>query len=559
MTFKTLTLAALLMGSAAHAAGDALVIGNSRYDRLQTLFGAARVVAAAEALRDKGFDVAEARDANSVTMRRAFNAFLRDLQPGETGPVVVILSGAFVHGAGGAYLLPVEGPGGEGSGRALLTAFPLDAALAVLAQYPGRAFLVLGESVSDGVDGQYLQPGLGHLDIPQGVTVIRGPGQDVARFAARELAVPGRDLIAAAGEYALEMSGYLPAGHVAVRPGDVRPRTGGGTDLGSGPSAPVEAADHRAWEVAQEGDSKESYQAYLNVYPRGLHAAQARQRLAAIEAEPYYAERRAEEALNLTRDQRRQIQQDLTLLGFSTRGIDGIFGAGTRRAIAQWQQSTKRRPSGYLSEEHIVRLDAQATRRARELEEQEKRAAEERERQDRALWQEAMNRADETGLRNYLAAFPEGLFAGRARVLLKEIEEDRERSAQAQDRRAWEQARSEDTIASYQAYLKDRPGGAFAQEARARILDLERADSGARDIARAKAEEDALNLNPLARRLAETRLIQLGFLKGAPDDRFDKDTREAIRRFQKARGVKVTGYIDQETVVRLLAGGLGRN
>lgn len=559
MTFKSLTLAALLLGSAAHAAGDALVIGNSRYDRLQTLFGAARVVAAAEALRDKGFDVAEARDANSVTMRRAFNAFLRDLKPSETGPVVVILSGAFVHGAGGAYLLPVDRPQDASSGRALLTAFPLDAALAVLAQYPGRAFLVLGESVTDSDDGRFLQPGLGQLDIPQGVTVIRGPGQDVARFAARELATPGRDLINAARAYALDLSGYLPAEHVAIRPGDVRPRTSGATDLGSGSSASVEAADHRAWQTAQNGDSKDSYQAYLNVYPRGLHAAQARQRLAAIEAEPYYAERRAEEALNLTRDQRRQIQQDLNLLGFNTRGIDGIFGAGSRRAIAQWQQSTKRRTSGYLDEEQIVWLDAQATRRARELEEEEKRAAEERERQDRALWQRAMISADEAGLRNYLEVFPEGLFADRARELLKEIEDERERSAQAQDRRAWDLARTEDSIAAYQRYLKDRPGGAFAQEARARILELERASDGVRDIARAKAEEEALNLNPLARRLAETRLIQLGFLKGAPDGRFDKATRTAIRRFQKARGVKVTGYIDQETVVRLLAGGLGRN
>lgn len=115
-------------------------------------------------------------------------------------------------------------------------------------------------------------------------------------------------------------------------------------------------------------------------------------------------------------------------------------------------------------------------------------------------------------------------------------------------------------VEAFEAYLAARPNGAFAREARARIAELKRASAEARGTARARAEEEALNLNPLARRLAETRLVQLGLLSGAPDGRFDGDTREAIRRFQDALGIRVSGYIDQETVVRLLADGiLGRN
>ena len=36
------------------------------------------------------------------------------------------------------------------------------------------------------------------------------------------------------------------------------------------------------------------------------------------------------------RDQRRDVQRGLTLLEFDTRGTDGIFGRGSRAAIAAW-------------------------------------------------------------------------------------------------------------------------------------------------------------------------------------------------------------------------------
>lgn len=571
MNVKAISLIALLSAGAAHAAGDALVIGNSRYDRLQTLFGAARVVAAAEALRDRGFDVAEERDADAAAMQRAFEAFVADIDDGDAGPIVIILAGAFVHSAAGSYLLPVDDRENIEAGRVLLRAFPLDAAMAVLARFPGRAFLVLGEGVPEDSVGPYLETGLGTLTIPQGVTVLRGPGPDVARFAARELPRPGRDLAAAAEAFELELSGFAPAGHVAVYPEDVAPRKdasegttegtgddGDGTvDLSSG--ADGLRADDRAWDVAVAGDSAESYQAYVDVYPEGRHAAQARQRLAAIAAEPFYEQRKREEELGLTRDQRRKIQRDLSILGYDTRGIDGIFGRGSRAAIAKWQEAIGREATGYLTAGQIKRLDTQAQRRAQELEEQDAREAEERDRKDRAMWAEVENRADEDGLRGYLEAYPDGVFAARAKELLAEIEARRAERAAVQDRRAWQAARDADSIDAYRAYLSDRPGGAFAREARARITELERASDEARTAARARAEEEALNLNPLARRLAETRLAQLGLFAGPPDGSFDAQTREAIRRFQQARGLRVSGYIDQQTVVRLLADGLRRN
>lgn len=70
---------------------------------------------------------------------------------------------------------------------------------------------------------------------------------------------------------------------------------------------------------------------------------------------------------------------------------------------------------------------------------------------------------------------------------------------------------------------------------------------------RARAEEAALGLNPVARRLAEARLADLGLNPGAVDGTFDKDTRRAIRRYQDARRLPVSGYLDRVTAVRLMA------
>ena len=58
------------------------------------------------------------------------------------------------------------------------------------------------------------------------------------------------------------------------------------------------------------------------------------------------------------------------------------------------------------------------------------------------------------------------------------------------------------------------------------------------------------------RQAIEKRLSNLGLKPGRVDGTFDDDTRRAIRRYQEARGMEVTGYLTQAAVVRLLAEGL---
>ena len=60
------------------------------------------------------------------------------------------------------------------------------------------------------------------------------------------------------------------------------------------------------------------------------------------------------------------------------------------------------------------------------------------------------------------------------------------------------------------------------------------------------------------RRLIEDRLSKLGLRPGEVDGVFDDRTRRAIRRYQEARNVPVTGYLNQQTVVRIMADSLFR-
>ncbi len=560
---RNILSSALLAGCLAVPAladGNALIIRNAEVGG-GVLSGSDESGVIVEALRENGFDVVSGEALNAAKMRNVFVRFL-DGREDPNATLVVVLTGGFVHSAAGAYLLPAESDGADDvtPGAVLAGALPVDLVMAALATVPGRAVLVLGEAALDMAETAYFRPGLGVLDIPQGVTVIRGPSSEVARFTADHLSRNEHALGRAAARLGLVMEGYAPAGFRLSFPEPVaEPPAPDPAPQDQDAPAYDRAADEAAWRLAQAADTAEGYRTYLEGFAEGAFAAAARQRLNAIETDPLYRARRGEETLELSRDQRREIQRDLTVLGYNTRGVDGIFGQGTRRAIRDWQAATGLRESGYLNQIQIARLDNQATRRAAELEEEARQRQEEERRQDRALWQEVEGRGDEEGLRTYLERFPEGLFAERAQELLATLEARRADRAAARDRRNWDRAREADTIAGYQAYLENFPQGAFAAEANARIAELRRAAQNADAVARARAAEEALGLNPVARRLAETRLAQLGLEPGAVDGTFDERTRRAIRQFQQYRNIAVTGYIDQETVAWLLAGGLLRS
>jgi len=542
-----LGLAGLLLAGPS-AADVALLVGNGDYGRAGSVRGAADVLAAEPALRAAGFEVIALRDGRSADLSAALQRFAAAAQGDER--VVAVLAGRFAHSATDTWLLPVDAAG-SGLG-AMGQALSVSAVLAVLSAAPGQAVLALGGAEAGAALAPFLRDGLGAVTAPQGIAVVTGTPSATAGLARGALAQPGGDVVAAvARDRALRLTGYAPRRLVLVPVGTAAPTPPPAS------SAPTVEQDY--WRATRDLDTAAAYDSYLRRYPTGAFAAEARARLADLTASPAARAEAVEAALNLSRDARRAIQRDLSLLGHNTRGIDGIFGPGTRAAITGWQQANGIVPAtGFLTSDHIARISAQAELRAAQLEAEAEARRQEQERLDRAFWEETGARGDEAGLRAYLRRFPDGLFADLAAERVAQIDAERAGQAAAQDRAAWDRARDVNTAEAYRGYLQAFPQGTFAEQARARIDALAEEPAQSAAEAQAAAAEAALGLNAVTRRLVESRLDALDLRPGPVDGAFDDDTRRAIRRYQTARALPVTGYLDQDTVVRLLADSLFR-
>lgn len=527
---------AVLFGLAAlplRAENVALLLESRDYRNLPELTDRALLDQAQGLLTRRGFDVIVARDLPMGDLRAELAAVQAQLAEGQIARLIVLASGWFASSDSGAWVLAsdAEQPSlatADGAG------LRLDTIMEIAAQARDAAHLWLVTPDADDLDGSLgagLRAGLpDRLAVPRGVAVLRGEGGAVISGLDAVLQ-PGTTLSEAlAANRALRAEGTVPTLVPFLPEG----------------FAPIARADREAWEDARATDTEEAYRAYLGQYPNGLNAQAARDRIEALRNAP----ERIEADLALSRDERRAIQRDLTTLGYDTRGIDGLFGPGTRGAIAAWQDRYQFDQTGYLTRDQIFQLAGQAARRAAELEaeERERRLAEER--ADRAFWEGTGAGRDEAGLRAYLERYPNGIFASLARERLAQIEA--EARAQA-DRDAWARAQAADTLRAYRQYLDQFPEGVFATQARARIAELRPPrDVPAPDPGAAEAEEARLNLPLAVRLLVERRLQSLGHAPGTVDGNLDQDSRRAISAAQAQFDLPVTGYLSQPLLDAML-------
>lgn len=133
----------------------------------------------------------------------------------------------------------------------------------------------------------------------------------------------------------------------------------------------TQQADKAAYIRAQSLNTESGYRAYLAQYPTGAYRANAEQALRNLGASagavtPPPLDNRnlrpasVEAAIGLTRAQRVTLQRQLTTLGYSTGGADGLWGANTRTAIARWQTANRLTASGYVSGQEVRLIAEQA-------------------------------------------------------------------------------------------------------------------------------------------------------------------------------------------------------
>lgn len=515
----------------------ALVLTNRDYDRVSDAADTVGFDHYAQMLRRQGFRVFGGQDWTARSMAQAAQEFNEALSSNEVARAVVILSGHMAKGPTDSWLLSREftAVNALNVGQYGLSVNTLTALLGTQA---GKSLIVLTPSQTRRpAVGGWLQNGAGSLELPQGVTGLRGATNRVLPVL-RDRVLGKGDTLADLAE--LSGSGVTLAGFLPDAP------------FGGSGEQPVDG-DSAYWSAVRDIDTIEAYRSYVNRFPSGLFHDEARRRIQAILERPAREAEATEQALNLSRDTRREIQRRLTLLGFDTRGIDGIFGRGTRQAIAAYQRSKGWIETGYVNRDQLATLRQDALRRARELEEEERRRRAEEERRDREYWRTTGGRGDERGLREYLRRFPDGLYSDEARDRLEELERRRRREADVNMRSAWNEARMQDTIQAYRRFMAQYPHSSFAETARDRIAELQEEDRKADLIEKHRAEEKIVAGIPVTRLLVERTLANAGFDPGKVDGTFNKKTRRAIRKFQRANDLPVSGFVSQATMVRLMA------
>ena len=490
-------------------------------------------------LRARGWTVFSATDAEAGEMRGLARRLRPALRDGN-GPdrVLIVLSGLLAETDRDAWLLQ-PGKTRWDNLNVGSRGLSLGALAELAAEAPGRAILIVGMPDRQPDVVQDARPFSGEIDLPQGVSLVTGPMEGLRRWTREVLLSPQMPLDRALDNLpeGAEASGFI-SDTASFAPLE---DAGGASPMG----------EMAYWNAVGDIGTEAGYRAYLERYPQGIFAEEARAKLRkTVVVSPRERAEQAEAALRLNRSARRQVQRNLALLGFDPRGIDGVFGRGSRAAIAAWQRSAGYDDHGFMTAGQVAALQRQADVRAAELEREARLRREAEERADREYWRQLGR--DEASLRAYLKRYPDGLFAGDARAQLDLILEERRRAVEAVQRQAWDEARAQDTIEAYDRFLREFPEGGFAGEARQRREELiEERRNADRNSQLQEAENRAVP-NRGARVLVEQVLQLRGLKPGKPDGKFTRETRRAIRRFQKAQGLPVTGYVTQQTMVMLM-------
>ena len=223
----------------------------------------------------------------------------------------------------------------------------------------------------------------------------------------------------------------------------------------------LEAADRAAFAEAQSKDTVASYQEYLSQYPNGMYEREARVRKGELELDR--AAFAQAESLGTVdgyqkyldeHPQGRYVREALRRrdsLAEEAADHAAFEQAESRGTIGAYQGYLDAFPRGSHAEEAMRRRDALV----------------EKERDDKAFAY-AASQGTPDGYRAYIEKFPQGLHVGEAARRRDAL------VAEAADRAAFARARLKDTVASYREYLTAHPDGVHAPAALERKAHLER-------------------------------------------------------------------------------------
>lgn len=427
-----LFLAAMHLPAAAAVPGKrvALVIGNSAYRHAVTLANPMRdAKAIADKLRRLGFVVVEGYDLDHDGMEDAVKDFAKAVQGADLGMFYYAGHGMQVNGKN--YFVPVDAAFQDISALDF-EAVPMDLVTRQLENDVAVRLVILdacrdnplsktlSRSMGGGSRSAAMAEGLAEVkikDAGEGTAIIFATSPDEVALDGEgdhspfttalldNIGAPDTDLQIVMSRVTGEV---LASTRKQQRPWINASLTGSvflnprrGPDAASTAEAPPPVVvpssvagnqdalqrETMLYNLARESGQREDYQAYLETFPDGLYAANARKQIARIDqtgkevevarAEPQpapagevarsvaqpavelpvtdavkgmAADAMTEASLELDRLKRAEIQTRLNLAGFTTGTPDGSFGGKTRAAVKAWQASRGLAESGFLNQ-----------------------------------------------------------------------------------------------------------------------------------------------------------------------------------------------------------------
>lgn len=249
--------------------------------------------------------------------------------------------------------------------------------------------------------------------------------------------------------------------------------------------------------------------------PPGTSAADAARAEAAGAALGAASAAQAEADLGLDLVARRGVQLRLIALGHDTRGADGVFGSGTRRAITAWQRDRGYPQTGYLTAAQLGAL--QQGPAAPQAGSAGTGAADAEAALDLTTTQRRIIQSRLTQLGHDTRGV-DGKFGSGTRAAIT----------------AWQRAKG----VAATGFLTRADADAILNAGTTPVVAPPLA--GEQDAA---AAELALNLTLENRSAAQRALVAAGHDTNGVDGRFGSGTRRAIRAWQTARGEPATGYL----------------
>lgn len=552
MKFRNYLAVLCALASPAFADDQALVIANANYQFTAPGGSAESTFQVVERLRKAGYRVQKEQNLNKVGLERAITTFNASAKPRDH--VVYVYVGHTMHEGNDTYLMPVDLQSARAETIAQ-SAVNLNTILDNAAKHSGASAVFLGWTPPrKKLLGSRIYPfhgsaglgyGLGQTEVPQGVLLVNGMSDRIVNIIKTRYFEPNISTRAVGNSLVGHVwsQGYLSLHSYLNR--EVENRT-------SKP-APVPGVEQSFWEFTKQENTIPAYEAFIKRFPNGKYFAVAQKNLKVLRAEALISPaERAERALNLTRDEKRDIQRALTVLGHDTRGVDGLFGPASRRAISRWQARSQRPTNGFLDQTQVRMILNQGETKRRALLEEAKRKRLALEAKDREFWRVTGASGQEYDLRVYLNEYPDGLYAQTAQANLDKIlAEKARRSGNAADRNAWKAAVTTNTLQGYNLYLRKSPKGVFAAEAKARIEKIKRRDANRKAREQARNLEVSMNIGPKMWFVVERQIAKAGIDTGKVDGVVDAQTRKALRQFQKSNGLEPTGYMNPNTLSRV--------